>query len=81
MTHPPRGHPIQTREQQLAWARGVRSDMAGHSNARLRRACYIFLAEARAVDHADRAWAKLVLRVLPTGEKQEIDLPPDTSND
>ena len=70
MSHPLKGHAIRTRSQRLAWARGVQMEMAGHSDARLRRAARIFLAEAGAADHADRTWAELILRVLPTGAKR-----------
>ena len=68
--HPLKGHIVLTRQQRLAWAHGVRMDIADHSDARIRRACRIFLAEARAGDHAERAWAEQMLRVLPTGAKR-----------
>ena len=64
MSHPMKGHAVLTRDQRLAWARGVRMEMAGHSDARIRRACRIFIAEARTADHADRAWAEAMLRAL-----------------
>ena len=69
MSHPLTGHVVLTRAQRLAWARGVRMEMQGHSDARLRRAARIFLAEAGAADHADRTWAEQMLRVLPTGAR------------
>ena len=69
MSHPLKGHAIRTRAQRLAWARGVRMEMQGHSDARLRRAARIFLAEAGTADHADRSWAEMMLAVLPTGAR------------
>ena len=67
--HPLKGHAVLTRDQRLAWARGVRMEIEGHSDARIRRACRIFLAEAGAADHADRTWAEQMLAVLPTGAR------------
>ena len=57
-------HAIITRDQRLAWARGVRMDIKGHSDARIRRACRIFLAEASTADYADRTWAQEMLSVM-----------------
>ena len=57
-------HAVTTRDQRLAWARGVRMEMTGHSDARIRRACRIFIAEATTADYADRVWAHEMLRAM-----------------
>lgn len=61
------GHTCLTREQRLGWARSVRSDLAAHSDARIRRACRIFLSETRWGESEDTVWAREMLKMLPTG--------------
>ena len=54
---------ILTGAQRLGWARAVRSDDTVHSDARVRRACRIFLSEACAHEH-ERDWARDMLAIL-----------------
>lgn len=57
------------RTRRIRWARGVKDDLVIHSDARIRRACRIFLAECGAADHGDRIWAEQMLKSLTPRSK------------
>lgn len=66
----PTTHPVLTRELRLGWARAVRADSGSHSDARIRRACLIFLSEGGAKDWCDRRWAtEMLVTMLPKDDE------------
>lgn len=52
-----------TDAQYLGWARAIRSDETAHSDARVRRACRIFLSDSSAYV-SEQDWARAMLAIL-----------------
>lgn len=52
-----------TGAHRLGWARAIRCDETAHSDARVRRACHIFLSETCAHSH-EQDWARGMLAKL-----------------
>jgi hypothetical protein len=62
-------HRTLSREQRLAWARGILADVSDHSDARVRRACKTILNHAPSYEAMEILRAQVLLDNLRIKEK------------